>query len=78
VRVGDVVVVGTRYVMADFPPYHGRGKQEADEWTGRQFRIVGFRGRDAVLAPANIIGADMSDEVVDINVGRLGGEAMSP
>jgi len=69
--VGALVVVGPRYVMADHPPYAGNGRHEADEWTGRTFRVVAIEGRDAALAPADLVGADESDAVVYIHQRRL-------
>lgn len=71
VVVGALVIVGTRYVMADHPPYAGHGRQEPDEWTGRMFRVVALEGRDAALAPPDLLGVDSSDAVVSINMGRL-------
>jgi hypothetical protein len=74
-QVGDVVLVGPAYTMADEPPWAGRGRFVADGWTGVTMRIVGWLGtqppRMAMLAPADIVDVDESDEVVSINVGRL-------
>jgi DnaJ-class molecular chaperone len=69
--VGQVVVVGPRYVMADAPPFAGNGRMEVDEWTDRAFRVVGFLGDDARLAPPDLADADESDEVVSIHCRRL-------
>ncbi len=73
-KIGMLVTVGNRFVMGD---RIGRGTMEADEWTGRTFRIVAIRhskitGQDsAALALSNLVGVDESDEVVDIGCGRL-------
>lgn len=69
--VGALVRVGPRYVMADHPPFSGRGHFEPDEWTGRTLRVVGLSGDGAALAPADLLGADESDEVVHIHARRL-------
>lgn len=71
-QVGGIVEVGPRYVMAEHPPFAGRGRYEADEWTGKRFRVVGFyRDEAARLAPPDLIGADESDEAVAIHCRRL-------
>lgn len=71
VIVGALVLVGTRYVMADHPPFVGNGHQEPDEWTGRTFRVVALEGMDAALAPPELVGADETDAVVYIHTRRL-------
>ena len=77
-EVGDLVVVGQRYVMSDHPPHVGKGRMEDDQWTGKVFRVVAIRPiskyrstTGAALAPANLVGVDESDEVVDIACRRL-------
>jgi hypothetical protein len=73
IEVGDVVKVGPKFEMGD---RLGQGRMVADDYTGRVFRVVALRtGKlgpsSAALAPANIIGADESDEVVDVVLRRL-------
>lgn len=78
VVVGSRVTVGPRYVMADHPPYAGRGTFEPDEYTTRTFRVVKLRpgggqfrsAPSAALAPDRP-GVDEGDEVVDISLTRL-------
>lgn len=71
IKTGDVVTVGPAYQMADHPPFIGRGSFVADQWTGKTYRVVAVAGRDAELAPADILDADESDAVVSINLRRL-------
>jgi hypothetical protein len=40
VEAGQFVKVGPRYVMADQPPFSGRGRFEADAYTGRIMRVL--------------------------------------
>lgn len=75
-RLGDVVTVGPRYVMNDYAPHQnpdgsGRGLFVHDNYAGESFRIVGFRKQYAILAPADLVGVDESDEVVDFRGSRL-------
>jgi hypothetical protein len=70
-KIGGLVTVGPKYVMADNTPYIDRGHFEADEWTGQTLRVVGISGQDGLLAPANLAGADESDAVVYIHSRRL-------
>lgn len=77
--IGQVVQVGPKYVMAKNPPFAGNGRHEADEWTGRQLRVVAVRPARpelglapmASLAPVELLNPDESDEVVSIAVRRL-------
>ena len=71
-KTGDLVVVGPKYVMSDRAPNVGNGTLEADQWTGRTYRVVGFDKTNGVkLADPALINADESDEVVTINRRRL-------
>lgn len=78
IKIGDLVKVDHKYQMAEQAPYSGRGTYVADEWTGRVFRVVAISPPStyisismASLADAKVIGADESDEIVSIAVGRL-------
>lgn len=77
VKIGDVVRVGQRYVMADHPPYVGNGRMLDDELTGTVWRVVGLRTskisgqRSAMLAPSNLLNVDESDEEWDVGISRL-------
>lgn len=51
---------------------------EADEWTGKLFRVVAVRPPNrfggcasAALAPWDLVNPDASDEVVDVAIARL-------
>ena len=70
-EIGGLVTVGPKYVMAEHPPYAGNGTFEADEVTGRTFRVVGFRGICAVLALPDVVDADIRDEWTDLPCRRL-------
>lgn len=73
-RVGDVVMVGTRFVMGDRV---GQGRQESDSLTGTVWRIVRLRDAgkycpaSAELAPADLLNVDESDAVWDVSLTRL-------
>lgn len=71
IRVGDVVQVAPRYVMAEHPPFIGNGTFASDNYTGEVFRVVALRGFSAALAPTDLLEVDESDEVVDIVFRRL-------
>lgn len=69
-KLGNVVKVGPRFVMAQFAG--GKSSFASDEWTDRVMRVVRFCGvADLELAPANLIGVDGSDADVIIHHSRL-------
>lgn len=77
-KIGMLVTVGPAYKMSDRAPHIGNGTYEADEWTGRTYRVVAVRkasgalGCDSVaLADPLLIDVDESDEIVDISARRL-------
>jgi hypothetical protein len=47
--IGSTVIIGTKYEMADHPPFVGRGRQVADEWTGRKMMVTGYSKEGAVF-----------------------------
>lgn len=73
IEVGSLVEVGERFEMGHNV---GQGRKVADEYTGRRFVVVrintSYSGPpNADLAPADLIGADESDAVVNIVCRRL-------
>lgn len=67
-KIGMLVRVGPAYVQT----LPGPGMQQvADSWAGSTYRVVGFDGRDALLAPPELKDATAEDYEVALNVGRL-------
>lgn len=57
-KVGDLVVIGQRYQMAEHPPYlESRGTHVDDQWTGTVWRVVGLVEGNRRLAPNLFSGA---------------------
>lgn len=64
--VGCTVVIGTKYEMADHPPFVGRGRQVADKWTGRKMLVTGHSPGGSVY-----LGEEPGDLDLMVHPGRL-------
>lgn len=69
--VGDLVIVGPAYRMAEQPPYEGHHTYAHDEITGYVGCIVKLDGDAAELAPANLLDVDESDADLSVTLKRL-------